>query len=372
MILADKKLAFFLTKGMSLMKWQKMGTIKRELAPYNFLAGYFQKIYIITYGCNEELAFQSDLNDNMEILCKNTNMPDFFYQFLVYFKFRNKLNQCDFYKTNQINGSVAALIGKIFNWRGKLIIRSGYSESLNGKLYRKNFLWRVYVTILEAIIYLIGNLAVVTTIPIKEYLIKRYFYLKNKIVVIPNGINIDIFRPIDISREYDIGYVGGRLDKDKNLLNLLRAAVDTEWRICFIGRGREKEELQKFAQENNIQLSIIDPVPNYQLPNWYNKFKIFVFPSLHEGNPKVLLEAMACGRPVIGCDVVGVNNIITNNCTGLISGTDGESLKKSINVLLDNKILAEQLSIQARDYIKRNYSLGDILSQELEIYQNIS
>ena len=75
-------------------------------------------------------------------------------------------------------------------------------------------------------------------------------------------------------------------------------------------------------------------IPNSELPGYINKAKAFVLPSIYEGHPKALIEAMACSIPVIGCDSPGIKEIIGNGSNGLLCATTPGSLRNAINKVL--------------------------------------
>lgn len=370
MTLKNKNLAFFFTKGISLKIWDDVGMLEREVAPYNLLAEKFNKIYFFTYGNKTELKYKKYLADDIEIVYKKSRLPDVIYQLVLPFKFRKILKDCDFLKTNQIDGSLSAAISKILYKKSKLIIRSGYIASLNAKFYKSSLFFRFYINIVEWFGYRICDKAFIPAKDNYDYLIKKYSFLKKKLITKNNSINTDIFKPLSVERKYDIGYVG-RLNKDKNLISLLRAVKDLNLKLCFIGQGDEKQDLLDFTRGNNVNLTIIDRVNNYRLPFYYNSFKYYVFPSLHEGNPKTLLEAMGCGLPVVGCNVVGVNNLIVNNKTGLLSNINSDSLKNNILTLINDRKLQKRLGENARRFILENYSLDKLIKKEIKIYETL-
>ncbi len=370
MNLKDKNLALFLTDGMSLRKWQDIGMLEREIAPYDYLADHFKHIYIFSYGGSEDLKLRDKLKDNISVVLKKSSLPNSLYQLALPFSHRNILSQCQVYKTNQIYGTIPAVLAKILFRNKCLVIRSGYVASLNAKLYKKSFLKKLEINIIEWLAYRLSDIALIPTQELSKYLTKRYSFLKNKLFTLNNSINTEIFKPLNSEKKYDIGYVG-RLNADKNLMNLLEATKGQGYKTCFIGQGEEKNSLKKYAQENNIDLEFIDKVNNYDLPKYYNTFKIYAFPSLHEGNPKTLLEAMSCGLPILGCDVIGVNNIIKDGKNGLLSRPDVSNLKEKIVHLMSNQSLMNELGQQARQFIKQNYDFSIVISKELDIYKKL-
>lgn len=91
--------------------------------------------------------------------------------------------------------------------------------------------------------------------------------------------------------------------------------------ICYIaGKGDQENKLKNqiiaSGLENNVQL--IGWIPDEQIPIWMNSCDIFVLPSFNEGNPIVMFECLACGKPFIGNKVGGIPEIINSNI-GLLS-----------------------------------------------------
>ena len=137
-------------------------------------------------------------------------------------------------------------------------------------------------------------------------------------VVIPNGVNTDFFCPIETERNFErekekrILYVG-RLDARKGLETLIRAVSQVQNKVnaklIIAGGGREATRLMNLAAKLGVPVDFKGKVPHSNLPRLYNEADIFVLPSLYEGFPLVLLEAIACGTPTISstaCPDVGV------------------------------------------------------------------
>lgn len=355
---------------MSLKEWHKIGTIERELAPYNYLAKHFKKIYIFTYG-KSDIAFKRYLDKNIILVRNKKGLPAKIYSYLLPFLNLRELKNCDILKTNQIQGAISAVISKIL-FRKKLVVRSGYVASLVAEQYEFNILKRTIIFLEEYLSYNFADLIFITTRNNEKYVKKKYPFTKKKIVAINNSINTSIFKPLKVkSKKKLIGYVG-RLQKDKNLVSLIKAVSGLNVSLVFVGKGSENLRLKKFAKNNGINLKIIDRIENYNLPSFLNRLDLFVFPSLHEGNPKSLLEAMACGCTVIGCDVYGVNNIIKNRKNGLLCNPDPSSLRDAIDMLLENKNLRKKLGSNARKKILSEYDFDKLIIKELRIYKELS
>jgi glycosyltransferase involved in cell wall biosynthesis len=366
-------LAFFFDLGGSLKTWNDFGMLTREIAIYNLLAKKFGKIYFLTYGDKTEFEYKNLLAKNIIVLPKKISLPNthFFnlvYEFLMPFCYFGKIRNCRFYKTNQNFGSIAPAISKILHPKSKLIVRSGYIASLNAELYDSPWYIKLYLWTAENLSYRFCDKALIPTKQNYDILAKKYPVLKKKLLEMNNFIDTDLFRKKDIEKKYDIIYVA-RLDKDKNHILLLEAAKNLDLKILFVGQGTEKGTLEKFARENDLNVEFVSRVPNNELPEYYNKSRMCVFPSLHEGNPKTLLEAMSCQLPVIGLDVLGVQNIIRHRGNGWLSKPDAKELRVAIQDLLQDPELCERMGKAARAYIEENFSLKKLLLKEIDVYE---
>ncbi|MFA7209280.1 MAG: glycosyltransferase family 4 protein [Parcubacteria group bacterium] len=360
-----KNLALFFTYGVSLEDWIASGNIDRELNIYKRLLSHFNKIYFITYG-TDDLKFQDVLPENIIILQKKYSIPNPIYSFLIPFAHKNQLRNCSWLKTNQILGSWSAVLAKIF-FQKKLAIRTGYTESLFGRKGVKKFLTRI----IERIAYGFSDVSIVTTRIQADYIQKKY-RTKNT-VVISNGIDTELFKPIGknnlIGGAIRILFVG-RLDREKNILNLLGALSGLQGiKLKIVGKGELRNEVLKLAKKINLDLEIISNVPNSEMPRIYNEADIYLQPSLYEGNPKTILEAMSCGLPVIASNIAGINNLITDGENGYLCDTDEISIRKRLDKLLNNEALWGGIILNARKTIVDNYDLKELIKREIHTYE---
>ncbi len=372
--LNDKTLGFFLTEKMSLKNWERAGILSREIAPYNILAKYFKKIYLFTYDGQEELAYQKYLAPNIEIVYKRWRMRARDYRWLLTFLNWRKIRSCDLFKTNQLK-SRAALIAKMIKPKAKLILRTGWTQSLfqekkNGRAEKKIIWW-------ERIAYILSDMALVTSTGDREYLLKKYKIKPEKIQVIANYIDTDKFAPTGGEKYGRRIVYSGKIEEQKNLINLVRALPETNIALDIIGGAMDekseqlKNELAKLAQELGVELTFTGRRPNDELPALLNKYKIYVLPSLYEGMPKSLLEAMSTGLACIGTNVEGTREIITDGITGLLATTDSQSLKTNILKLINDSWLQDKLRQKARQLVIDNFSLKTQINKEIAIYENL-
>jgi glycosyltransferase involved in cell wall biosynthesis len=95
-------------------------------------------------------------------------------------------------------------------------------------------------------------------------------------------------------------------------------------------------------------------------------------PSLLEGHPKALLEAMACGLPVIATDVPGIREVIRHRTNGYLCGTSPLEIRSAIQDVLADPSLRERMGAKARDYVVQSCSMDKIMNLELELLHELA
>lgn len=368
-MLSDKKLVLFFTVGMSLKKWSEGGMLFREVRIYNELAKHFDKIYFLSYGGREEDEYKDFLAPNIEILQNEKGINLFIYSFIAPFIHRKTIRNVDILKTNQMLGSWTAVIAKLL-FRKKLVVRQGYHLSAFSE--RKNFIRKFLSIIIEYFSYKIANKIIVASEKDRIFIIKKYKVNEDKINVIPNYVDTKSFKPLEGKpKDGRITFVG-RLDKQKNLFSLIDAIKNLDVKITLIGKGPLRDALKEKAKKEGIKNIIFaGVVPNEKLPEELNKSKIFILPSFYEGNPKTLLEAMACGLPVIGTNVIGIKEIIKHGENGYLCGTSAEAIKEAIMEVMNSENLRHKIGMNARNTIIKKYSLEKIVNKELKLYDEL-
>jgi len=213
-------------------------------------------------------------------------------------------------------------------------------------------------------------------------LTSRYFRIRlNGIPIVPNPINIEFFKPNPAVKKEDfrVLYVG-RLEFRKGVHLLIRAIPQVlekipQAKFIFIGNdcGMKNYLLNKIS-EFGIKDSVefIDQVPRENLISYYQQSALCVVPSLWENHPYVILEAMACGKPVIATDIGGIPEIIKDKISGILVPPGSVlSLADSIIELLNDKKMQETLGRNARKYIEDRYGLKEVMQSTLNIYKEL-
>lgn len=364
-------LALFFSRGISLQVWDGIGMLDREVALYKRLQEYGVTVCFVTYGDARDF-FYTDRLSGIQILCNQWNLSvEFYARWLPWLHWR-VLRRADLYKTNQTDGAEAALAAAR-RWRKPLIARCGYMWSYN--VIREQGTQSAAARHALATEYLVFNAAqriVVTTASMAANVVERIPDVAPRVHVIPNYVDVEAFQPsmTDII-DYDVAFVG-RLAPEKNLPALLQAVQQLGIKALIIGDGPEKTSLlQRFSRLSD-QIVWVDRVTNSDLPCYLNRAKLFVLPSHYEGHPKALIEAMACGLPVIGADAPGIREVIRHDETGYLCCGTPEGIAAAIRKLLDEDALRSRLGRNARHYAVENFGLGHIVQKELALLREVT
>jgi glycosyltransferase involved in cell wall biosynthesis len=367
-------LALFFTKKTSLATWDRVGNLDREIAIYKQLSNTLKEVSFVTYGGKEDLNFSGKL-DSIKLMPIKWHKREIFTTLELILKYYPEIRKIDVLKTNQINGAETPIwikrkLGK------KLITRCGYLYSyfIQKRTSDKEKIENAIRLEREA--FKFADVGIVTSKWQKDIVVKNYNIKEEKIEVIPNYVITDIFKPNPaLPKEFDLVYIG-RSGEQKNLENLLKALnflkrKNKDLSLLLIGGGYGDKQLRKIAAQYAINVTFKQNIPNFKLPMFLNRAKIFILPSNYEGHPKSLIEAMSCGLPCIGTNVVGIKENTIHMETGYLCDTDYESIAEAIDSVLSDEPLRRYMGKNSREYVLRNYSLDKILKKELAVISEV-
>jgi glycosyltransferase involved in cell wall biosynthesis len=199
-----------------------------------------------------------------------------------------------------------------------------------------------------------------------------------QLVNIPNGVDTGYFMPGSAIREKGNRIIFiGRLDYLKGvdiLLQALRTLIDAQIpaQLDILGDGPDREKLTQLSNKLGPRDSIIFHGTVNGVAPYLQQASLFVLPSLSEGMPNVVLEAMACGLPVVATRVGGIVDIIENGKNGLlVDAQHPGQLYEAMKQVLTNKELAQQLGSAARKTIAERFSLPAIVDCYTTLYQEM-
>ena len=363
------KLLLVLSYGTGFRVWMKAGILSNCLKLIRRFASIYDEVWVFGYDDRDEVrGYQRMLAPNVRVMAKPRWVPKLVYSLLWPVLWARKLRDVGIIRTWQLWGSWAAIIFKLL-LRSKLILRQGFQFS---KFVKERRWLYLLATFFEKLAYMVADKVITTTKEDENYIVWRYGIDPRRIAVIPNWIDTRLFRPMDeVEKERGRIIFVGRLERQKNILALVKAVKTIpDVKLYIFGSGSLETEVRREIEGfENIRLMGV--IPHEKLPEELNKSEIFILPSLYEGHPKALLEAMACGLPVIGSDVEGIRGIIEDGVNGVLCGLDSESIREKILLLASDRGLRERLGREARRYVVENFSFEKLFLRELEVHREL-
>ena len=210
----------------------------------------------------------------------------------------------------------------------------------------------------------------------------------NKMCIIENGIDFSKFKDcekfrietrkkVNIKDDEKVIGVVGRLSEQKDPITSIKAfnLLQTEnknSKIMFIGDGELKEKVINYAKEYKIQDNVIITGWVNDVEKYIPALDIAILPSKWEGFGLVLIEYMACDKPIVATKVGGIENIIRDGKNGyLVNVEDYKELNKQISKLIKNPKEVEKIIRNNRKY-KENYSINNLIKKHKNIIKSIA
>jgi len=186
---------------------------------------------------------------------------------------------------------------------------------------------------------------------------------------IPNGVDTRSFTPTGEDEGYML-FVG-RLIGQKRVEQLVQLAADIDMPLKIIGRGPQKDELMLLASKLGVELDIMTGLSEEDLIDTYRRAAFYATASGWEGMTLTILEACACGKPVLAYDVVSNRDVVVDGSTGLLA-KDYEGLVKYGRTLKDDEGLRQEFGKHARQRVEERFTWDAIADQYLTIYAKIA
>lgn len=222
------------------------------------------------------------------------------------------------------------------------------------------------------------NCNVVTTPSeaMKRELIKNN--LKGRIEAISNGVNLKLFYPRKrTNKKFRILYVG-RVSYEKNIDVVVKAVGEfakkiKDFEFWIVGSGPDVEKLKHLVKKLKIEkyTRFTGGVDNNKLPEIYSNSDVFVTGSTIETEGIVLLEAMACGLPIIGVNARAIPDLIKNDVNGFVVKIGNyKEMDKVINIISSNSDLKKKMSKNAI-LIAKKFDVEKCVNRVEEIYKKL-
>lgn len=200
----------------------------------------------------------------------------------------------------------------------------------------------------------------------------------DSVQVIPNGVDTTHFiPPTNTKRDKVILYVGTLIERKglKYLFTAVPKVLRTfpDYRLVLVGDGPQNASLHQLAKDLGIleQVSFVGFQPPDQIRTWMQRAQALVLPSTEEGMGVVLLEAMACGTPIIGSRVDGIQDVISPDVGLLVPPADSSALTEAIQTLLSDRRKWRDMSHHARVRAVTHYDWDQIATRFVALYKSL-
>jgi len=179
------------------------------------------------------------------------------------------------------------------------------------------------------------------------------------------------------SRESSIGYIG-RLSEEKGIMNFLGSILTihekkVKLNFLIVGDGVQRDKINIYIRENGLDnyVELTGWIPHNELPLYLNQLKLLVLPSYSEGLPNIMLEAMACGTPVLATPVGAIPDIIKDGETGfLMENNSPECIAANVIRALEHPDL-EGVAERARALVEQEFTFEKAVERWRAILEEV-
>jgi glycosyltransferase involved in cell wall biosynthesis len=221
---------------------------------------------------------------------------------------------------------------------------------------------------------------------VKEYLIEKANILPEKITTIYNGVTLNgqipkgkggVPGPFGLGPNDSVVLSVGRFHRQKGYDYLIRAITTVKRevptvKVLIVGEGEEENDLKNLVKSLDLRKEVIFPGLCRDVGNILNFTELFVLPSLWEGMPNAVLEAMAAAKPVVATRVGGVAELVVNGETGiLVPPEDPDALARAMVDLLQNTEKANSMGNAGRERVQEHFSLTEMVAKTERLYQEL-
>lgn len=222
-----------------------------------------------------------------------------------------------------------------------------------------------------------------------QKIVTNYDVSESKIIVVPNGVDGERFKPVSEFKKMETKHRMGLGDKEcvlfvgsliprKGLHHLLETAehvVKERSNVVFViaGEGPLKRYITEYSKKAGIQKNIrlLGKIPELSLPKIYNCADIFASSSLQEGQGLTLLEAQASEIPVVAFSVGAVPENVSHGKTGILSKVSSNEMAEAILRLLTDKALRDKMGKDGRKFVCKNFSWEKCAEKMFKVYQKL-
>jgi len=362
--------------GSGLTDLRRGGQHERLLAyDLRHYAAAYDTVYYFSYFDEALSEFTRDplLRERVVVLPRRGAWSPKAYALLLPFIYRKEFRRCDVLRVMQFPGVIPAL-GARRLFGTPFVVTYGYRYGEVARIAGSHLKPRLY-SLLERLAIPRAAGVIVTSRELEAHV--KGLHPTARVIYAPNGVDTTAFAPRPSRAGGDrrsVLYVG-RLSPEKNLERLVAAIgrLTTRARLVVIGAGDRRADLERQAVAAGVDVEFRGVIPHGELPAHFNSADTFVLPSLTEGHPKVLIEAMACGLPCAVSARGGNLTLVQEGVTGLLfDPEDTTAMALAVDHLLTDESLARRLGAAARALVADRYDAHALLEAEVRFVSQAS
>jgi glycosyltransferase involved in cell wall biosynthesis len=192
---------------------------------------------------------------------------------------------------------------------------------------------------------------------------------------ISNGVDTGLFHPRPARIPDTIVFVGSLIPR-KGVKYLLQAmtSLPERYRLEIAGDGPSRAKLEEAVSQLGLtgRVAFLGALTQHELAELLGRCHTFVLPSLSEGLPLSLLEAMASGCAVVSTDVSGIKDLVTDEVTGLlVPPADPQALAQAVLRVLSDEELSKRLTSNALALVQERYSWESVAKRVAAVYASV-
>jgi glycosyltransferase involved in cell wall biosynthesis len=143
-------------------------------------------------------------------------------------------------------------------------------------------------------------------------------------------------------------------------------------KVVIVGEGPDRKAIEDMIQQYGLQSNVVLAGQHSDMPGVYAAMDVFVLPSLNEGLPMTILEAMAASKPVIATRVGAIPSLIKHGDTGLlVDPRDADGLRDAIANLLSDSELCGRLGAAGHEWVSQNYTSEVMALKYRQMYEEV-
>ena len=226
-----------------------------------------------------------------------------------------------------------------------------------------------------------ANAVVCVSSGVSDFLMRVWGVDAERVFTITTAVDVKVFYPRRIEKDIDLLFVGRFVDKKRpfdflKVVSILKK-VYPNLKACMVG-GSPSDALYdgvaQWIELNGLSrsVSVISPVAQHELSSLYSRSKVLLLPSVTESSPKVSLEAMACGVPVVITDIMGNKDVLVDGRTGFfVPQKNPDVMASKIRMLLDDESLRKKMGDCAVKRIIKDYTWEIVSEKYVRLYDSL-